>query len=87
MDNLDLNIKNYAFEDILNLFKIPKDYTEEDVINSKNKVLAIHPDNSNLDSSYYKLFSEAYEKIYENYIIQKNNNDINIINNDTRVFF
>lgn len=86
MDNLDLNIKNYAFEDILNLFKIPKDYTEEDVINSKKKVLAIHPDNSNLDISYYKLFSEAYDKIYENYIIKKNN-DTNIINNDTKSIF
>ena len=86
MDDLDLNIQNYTFEDILNLFKISKDYTKEDVINSKNKVLAIHPDNSNLDKYYYKLFSEAYDKIYENFII-KNNNNINIINNDTNSIF
>ena len=86
MDNLDLNIQNYTFEDILNLFKISKDYTEEDVINSKKIVLAIHPDNSNLDNCYYKLFSEAYEKIYENYIIKKNNGT-NIINNDTKSVF
>ena len=37
MDNLYLNIQNYTFEDILNLFKISKDYSEEDVINSKKK--------------------------------------------------
>lgn len=88
MDNLDLNIQNYTFEDILNLFKISKDYTEEDVINSKKKVLAIHPDNSKLDKCYHKLFSEAYDKIYEKFIIKNNTiNDTNIINHDTNSIF
>jgi hypothetical protein len=85
MDNLDLNIQNYNFEDILNLFKLTKDYNEEDIISSKKMVLAIHPDNSKLDKCYYKLFSEAYEKIYENYNMKISNN--NIINNDTNSIF
>ena len=76
LDQLDLNIKNYTFDDILNLFRLNEDYTEKDIIQSKNMVLAIHPDNSKLDKCYYTLFSEAYDKIHENYAIKMSNKDV-----------
>ncbi len=64
---MDLNIQNYNLDDCLNLFKLKKNYNEEDIKIAKKMILAIHPDNSNLNISYYNFFSKAYDKIYENY--------------------
>ncbi len=87
MNDIDLNIQNYSFDDILNLFKLNKNYTEYDIKNAKNMILKIHPENSNLDICYYNLFSEAYDKIYDDYYMKntlsivKNNN---VKNNDAK---
>ena len=82
MNNIDLNIQNYSFEDILNLFKLKKNYNEEDIKKAKNIVLTIHPDSSNLDICYYNLFSEAYDKIYEDYYMKNTLNIKNISKNN-----
>ena len=39
MESLDLNIENYNLEDVLNLFKIPYDFDENDLKNAKKMVI------------------------------------------------
>jgi hypothetical protein len=39
---MDLNIDNYDLDDILNLFRMPKDFVEEDVKAAKKIVLKTH---------------------------------------------
>ena len=67
MESLDLNIDNYDYEDILNLFKLKIDFNVEDLKNSKKKVLSMHPDKSNLDKEYFLFFSAAYKILYSVY--------------------
>lgn len=62
--DLDLNIENYDLDDILNLFKITKDFSEQDLKNAKKTVLKTHPDKSGLDPVYFRFYSQAYKKIY-----------------------
>ena len=49
MNNIDLNIDNYSFDDILNLFKIDKTFTKEDLKKCKEKVEKLHPSKSSLN--------------------------------------
>jgi hypothetical protein len=64
METLDLNIENYDLEDILNLFKIPSNFDENDLKNAKKMVLKMHPDKSTLEPEYFLFFSKAYKMIY-----------------------
>jgi hypothetical protein len=61
---MDLNIDNYDLDDILNLFKMPKNFVEEDVKAAKKIVLKTHPDKSGLHPDYFRFYSQAYKKIY-----------------------
>lgn len=61
---MDLNIENYDLDDILNLFKIPKNFTEEDLKSAKKIVLKTHPDKSGLPPEYFRFYSQAYKKVY-----------------------
>ena len=77
MNNIDLNIDNYSFEDIINLFKIDKNFTKEDLKKCKEKVEKLHPSKSSLNISYYDLFNKAYNSLEENYntiIVDANKN-------------
>lgn len=51
MEQIDLNIDNYDYADILNLFGLDKNFTERDIKNVKRKVLQTHPDKSGLDKN------------------------------------
>lgn len=64
MDNVDLNIDNYNLEDILNLFKIPINFDENDLKKAKKIVLMTHPDKSKLHSDYFRFYTKAYKMIY-----------------------
>ena len=64
MDNLDLDINNYELNDILNLFQIPSDITEEQLKQCKKAVLKTHPDKSGLDKEVFLFFSKHYRSIY-----------------------
>ena len=61
---MDLNIENYDLDDILKLFKIPKNFLEEDLKAAKKIVLKTHPDKSGLHPDYFRFYSQAYKKIY-----------------------
>ena len=63
MESLDLDIDNYEYEDILNLFKLNINFGENDLKNAKKQVLNMHPDKSNLDKKYFLFFSSAYKML------------------------
>jgi hypothetical protein len=62
--NQDLNIENYDLEDILNLFFIQKNFTEQDLQKAKKMVLMTHPDKSRLPPDYFRFYTKAYKKLY-----------------------
>lgn len=62
--DLDLNIENYDLEEILKLFSIPKNFTEQDLQKAKKIVLMTHPDKSRLPSDYFRFYTKAYKKLY-----------------------
>ena len=78
-ENLDLNIENYNLNDLLNLFKLNTNFTEEHLKNAKKIVLKTHPDKSKLDKKYFLFFSSAYKILFQLYNfknrIESNNTD------------
>lgn len=70
MDSVDLNISNYSFDDILTLFKLDKNFTEDQLIKCKEVVNKLNPTNSTLNIKYYNLFNSAYNKLEEHHKLQ-----------------
>jgi hypothetical protein len=64
---MDLDINNYNLDDILNLFKIPANFTESHLKMAKQIVLKTHPDKSGLPSKYFLFYSKAYKTLYSIY--------------------
>ena len=65
--DIDLDIQNYSLEEILNLFKIPSNFDENDLKRAKKLVLKSHPDKSKLDSKYFFFYSKAYKILFSIY--------------------
>jgi hypothetical protein len=65
MDNLDMDISNYNFEDLLDLFHLHADFTGQELKSAKTIVYKVHPDKSGLDKSYFLFFSKAYKMLYK----------------------
>ena len=72
MKNLDLNIQNYTFDDILNLFHLSMPILYDDLKIARKIVLKTHPDKSNLDVGVYHFFVKALEILV--YVYNFNNN-------------
>jgi len=83
MNELDLNIENYDLDDILNLFKLERNFNELDLKNAKKIVLMTHPDKSGLCSDYFRFYSNAYKMIFK---IWEFKNKIETKNNNTNTF-
>jgi len=62
MNDIDLNIDNYSFADILKLFQLSgrDPITDQDIHRCRKTVDKLHPSRSSLDSSYYELFNSAF---------------------------
>ena len=58
---VDLNIDNYSFEDILNLFNLKPNFDLKDLKNALKMVSKIHPDKSNLEEKYFIFFFNVYK--------------------------
>lgn len=71
MENLDLDINNYNLNDLLNLFQLPMNFSEEHLKNAKKIVLKSHPDKSGLDKKYFLFFSQAYKNLFHLYNFKK----------------
>jgi len=67
MNDIDLNIDNYSFADVLNLFQIDKMFGENELIRCKDTVAKLHPSKSSLHVSYYELFNSAYNILETKY--------------------
>ena len=74
---MDLNIENYDLDDILALFKMSKDFVEEDLKRAKNIVLKTHPDKSKLHPDYFRFYSKAYKVIYSVWEFKSKSKQIN----------
>ena len=74
--DIDFDINNYNFNDLLNLFNLSTDYTKEQLVNAKNILIKIHPNNSHYDKKYYDLFLQAYNIIQTNLKEKKIQNNI-----------
>jgi len=70
--DVDLDINNYSFSDILNLFKITPNYTEKELTNCNLLTEKIKPSNSGLDIKYYNLFKKALDEITKHYNNKRN---------------
>jgi len=67
---MDLNIDNYGFNDILNLFALQYHFNESDLKNAKKTVLKTHPDKSGLDKDYFLFFTKAYKLLYKVFVFR-----------------
>lgn len=73
--DVNLNIRDYSFNEILELFDIPDcHFSGEDLKRAKKKVLMIHPDKSKLPPEYFLFYKKAFDIVAKFYI---NNNKIN----------
>jgi hypothetical protein len=77
MENLDLDINNYILDDLLNLFKLEYNFSEEELKKTKRQVLMTHPDKSGLDKKYFLFFKKAYEMISQIYYFRGKRNKSN----------
>ena len=59
MSELDLDINNYGYLELLTLFGLGHDYDEKDLKDAKKIVLKMHPDKSKLGPEYFLFFSKA----------------------------
>lgn len=71
IENLDLNINNYELNDLLNLFKLDINFSEEDLKLCYKTVLKLHPDKSGLDKDYFLFYTKAF-KMLKNIFEYKN---------------
>ena len=67
MNNIDLNIENYNLDELLKLFHLDTNLTQEDLKKAKRKVLKMHPDKSKLDKKFFIFFCNAYKLVYQLY--------------------
>jgi hypothetical protein len=58
--SMDLDIDHYSLQDLLKLFQLPEDFTEQQLRNARKRVVAVHPDKSGLDHTYFLFFHKAY---------------------------
>ena len=75
--NVDLNINNYGYAELLALFKLPNDYDAKDLKEAKKIVLKMHPDKSSLPSEYFLFFSKAFKSIVQIYEFKNNASKLN----------
>jgi len=64
---LDLDINNYDLNDLLSLFHLQYNFTEDDLKRAKKTALMTHPDKSQMDKKYFLFFTSAYKVIYSIY--------------------
>lgn len=83
--DIDFNINNYNLDDILNLFKLDKNFTLSDLKNAKKYVLMLHPDKSGLDKQYFLFYTKAFRVINNIYEFSKRRHEkLDSTNSDIR---
>jgi len=67
---IDLNLEHYTLGELLRLFKLPANFTEDDLKRAKRRVLMTHPDKSGLDPEVFIFFSQAYRIVHHVYQVR-----------------
>lgn len=63
--NLDINM--YNLKEILGLFDLTYELSENDIKRAKKKVLMTHPDKSKLDPKYFLFYKKAFDIVFNFY--------------------
>jgi len=74
IENIDLDINNYNYQDILDLFKLNHNFNKTQIKNAKQIVLSMHPDKSKLDKKFFLFFSKAYKILLSVYEFREKTN-------------
>lgn len=69
--DLDLNIENYSFEDMLKLFNMPYDYDETDLKKALKIVSKLHPDKQTVSNDIFIFFYKVYKILLNFYKIKQ----------------
>tara|TARA_Y100000816_G_C26103968_1_gene585962 strand:- start:2977 stop:3840 length:864 start_codon:yes stop_codon:yes gene_type:complete len=65
MNSYDLEIENYSFQDLVDLFGISNKLTIEDLKKASRTAIMMHPDKSGLDCEVFLFFKAAYKLLKE----------------------
>ena len=64
-DDLDLDINNYNYNEILELLNSNNNFNEHDLKESKKLILKLHPDKCNIKKEIFIFYSEVYNLVYK----------------------
>ena len=70
----NLNIHMYSLEDLLGLFDLTYNISQDDLKRAKKVVLMTHPDKSKLDSKYFLFYKKAFDVVVRFYDNQHKQN-------------
>lgn len=82
--NHNLQIQNYNFQELLDLFELNVDMKLEDLKRAKRKVLYLHPDKSKLPPQYFLFYKKAFE-IIVGFFEEKTKQEREIPNTETPI--
>ena len=74
MNDHNLDIHMYSFNEILSLFDLTHKISLEDLKRAKKKVLMSHPDKSQLSPKYFLFYKKAFDIIVQFYETQNKQN-------------
>lgn len=69
LHNIDLNVDNYSYKDLLNLFRLTYNFSGYELKQAKKIVLMTHPDKCGYDKEVFLFFSKAYKLLCSVYSI------------------
>jgi len=65
--NHNLNINDYSFNELLELFNLTYDFSLNDLKECKKRVLFMHPDKSGKPPEYFLFYKKAFELVVQYY--------------------
>lgn len=82
LQNIDLNIDNYNYQELLDLLDLNCDFGEIELKKAKKLVLMTHPDKSNYDKEIFIFMAKVYKLVYQVYITTNKTEDMSLGYND-----
>ena len=83
LSDIDLNIENYNYRELLDLLSLRYDFDEDDLKRAKKMVLMTHPDKSKCDKEIFLFMAKVYKLVYQVYITTNKINSFSINSKDT----
>ena len=82
LQDIDLNIDNYNYQELLDLLDLNCDFGEIELKKAKKLVLMTHPDKSNYDKEIFIFMAKVYKLVYQVYITTNKTEDMSLGYND-----